>query len=86
SVAAFRKASPFPAERFAGPAIVAGVDWSDQWSFWREGYPGVMVTDTAPYRYPHYHSDTDTPDKIDYDSFARVVAGLVEVVRAAAND
>lgn len=76
SVAAFRKASPFPAERFFGPAFVPGVDWSDQWSFWQEGYPGVMVTDTAPYRYPHYHSETDTPDKIDHDSLARVVAGL----------
>jgi hypothetical protein len=86
SVAAFRNASPFPAERFFGPAFIPGVDWSDQWSFWREGYPGVMVTDTAPYRYPHYHAETDTPDKIDYDSFARVVAGLVSVVRAAANE
>ena len=86
SIAAFRAASPFPAERFAGPAFVPGVDWSDQWSFWREGYPGVMVTDTAPYRYPHYHSETDTPDQIDYDSFARVTAGLVEVVRAATNE
>jgi hypothetical protein len=86
SIAAFREASSFPAERFAGPAFVPGVDWSDQWSFWREGYPGVMVTDTAPYRYPHYHSETDTPDKIDSDSFARVVAGLIEVVRAAANE
>jgi hypothetical protein len=43
-----------------------------------------MVTDTAPYRYPHYHLESDTPDKIDYDSFARVTAGLVAVVRAAA--
>ena len=86
SVAAFRAATPFPVERFAGPAFVPGVDWSDQWSFWREGYPGVMVTDTAPYRYPHYHSETDTPDKIDYDSFARVTAGLASVVRAAANE
>ncbi|MBM3582758.1 MAG: M20/M25/M40 family metallo-hydrolase [Alphaproteobacteria bacterium] len=86
SVAAFRRATPFPAERFYGPAFIPGVDWSDQWSFWREGYPGVMVTDTAPYRYPHYHLESDTPDKIDYDSFARVVAGLVDVVRAAAND
>ena len=86
SIDAFRAATPFPAERFAGPALVPGVDWSDQWSFWREGYPGVMVTDTAPYRYPYYHTDADTPDKIDYESFARVTAGLIEVVRAAAND
>ena len=85
-VAAFRAATPFPVERYAGPSFIPGVDWSDQWSFWREGYPGVMVTDTAPYRFPHYHTDADTPDKIDYDSFARVTAGLVAVVRAAANE
>ena len=40
-----------------------------------------MVTDTAPYRYPHYHGATDTPDKVDYDSMARVVVGLSQVVR-----
>ena len=26
-----------------------------------------MVTDTAPFRYPHYHSLRDTPDKLDYE-------------------
>ena len=35
-----------------------------------------MVTDTAPFRYPHYHRATDTPDKLDYDRIARVVDGL----------
>ncbi len=39
-----------------------------------------MITDTAPFRYPHYHQPTDTPDKLDYDSFARVVSGLENVV------
>jgi hypothetical protein len=39
-----------------------------------------MVTDTAPYRYPHYHEKTDTPDRLDYGSMARVVAGLARVV------
>jgi hypothetical protein len=86
SVATFRQASAFPAESFAGPAFVPGVDWSDQWSFWREDYPAVMVTDTAPYRYPYYHTPADTPDKIDYVSFARIVAGLVAVIREIAND
>jgi hypothetical protein len=38
-----------------------------------------MITDTAPYRYPHYHRPTDTPDKLDYDSFARVVMGLARM-------
>lgn len=85
-VATFRQASAFPAESFAGPAFVPGVDWSDQWSFWREDYPAVMVTDTAPYRYPYYHTAADTSDKIDYASFARIVAGLVAVIREIAND
>ncbi|OFZ88078.1 MAG: hypothetical protein A2V78_17390 [Betaproteobacteria bacterium RBG_16_64_18] len=59
---------------------------SDQLSFWREGYPALMVTDTAFYRYPHYHSAQDTPDKIDYARMAQVVEGLAKVVLLLAND
>jgi hypothetical protein len=40
-----------------------------------------MITDTALYRYPHYHTIEDTPDKVDYDMLARIVAGLAAVVR-----
>jgi Zn-dependent M28 family amino/carboxypeptidase len=75
-VRAFRSASDFPAESLASPALVPGVSWSDQLSFWREGYRAVMVTDTAFYRYPHYHRATDTPEKLDYARMARVVEGL----------
>ena len=39
-----------------------------------------MVTDTAPFRYPHYHQPEDTPDKIDFERTARVVAGVEKVV------
>ena len=48
------------------------------------GYAALMVTDTAPYRYPHYHTRADTPDKVDYDRLARVVQGLEQVVRELA--
>ena len=58
------------------PEIITGINWSDQWSFWKEGYKAIMVTDTAPFRYPYYHQPDDTPEKIDYESFARVVSGL----------
>jgi Zn-dependent M28 family amino/carboxypeptidase len=81
---AFRRVCDFPAETLASPAIVPGVSWSDQRSFWREGYPGVMVTDTAFYRYPHYHLASDTPDRVDYARMARVVAGLAQTVQALA--
>lgn len=77
---AFRASSDFPVEKLAAPAIVPGVSWSDQLSFWRAGYPAVMVTDTAFYRYAHYHRATDTPDRLDYPRMARVVEGLTGAV------
>lgn len=75
-VASFRRHTRFPSEGVAAPAFIPGVDWSDHWSFWVEGYPALMVTDTAPYRYPHYHLAADTPDKVDFERLARVVSGL----------
>jgi Peptidase family M28 len=80
SVAAFRRHAQFPSQGVVLPGWVPGVGWSDQWAFWQRGYPGVMVTDTAPYRYPHYHTADDTIDKIDFNQLARVVSGLADVI------
>ena len=85
AIRAFRESTEFPSEGLAAPAWIPGIGWSDQWSFWREGYPGVMITDTAPFRYPHYHTPQDTPDRIDYDRFARVVMGASRVVEVLAH-
>ncbi|HYE63380.1 MAG TPA: M28 family peptidase [Phycisphaerales bacterium] len=79
-VAAFRRTVDFPSEGAALSSFVPMVGASDHWSFWKQGYPALMVTDTAPYRYPHYHKATDTPDKLDYERMARVVTGLMGVV------
>jgi hypothetical protein len=79
-VAAFRKTEKLPCEGASLPAAIPGIGWSDQWSFWQCGYPAVMVTDTAPFRYPHYHEPTDTPEKLDYDRFALVVSGMESVI------
>ena len=79
-VGTFRKTTQFPAYGCAVPPEIVGVGWSDQWSFWQVGYSGLMVTDTAPFRYPHYHTKEDTPDKVDFERTARVVAGLQRVV------
>ena len=49
-------------------------------SFWDAGLPALMVTDTAPFRYPYYHSEEDTPEKLSYDSLARVVVGLEKTI------
>ena len=79
-VGSFRRHAKFPAEGGAAPGSMEGVGWSDHWSFWQCGYQGVMVTDTAPFRYPHYHKDTDTTDKVDFARLARVVVGLRDVI------
>ena len=80
AVAAFRQHAQFPSEGGALPEQVDGVGWSDHWAFWKHGYPALMVTDTAPFRYPHYHKPTDTPDKLDPERVGRVLEGLEQVI------
>lgn len=67
-------------EAQAVPGELPGVGWSDHWSFWQHGYNAVMITDTAPFRYPHYHQKTDTPDKLDYTRMADVVDAVTDAV------
>ena len=81
AIGEFRRHAQVPSEGAALPPAVPGVGWSDQWAFWQHGYRGIMVTDTAPFRYPHYHAASDTPDKLDYDSMTRVVRGLEKVIQ-----
>ena len=82
---AFKSRSRFPMQAAALPSAVPGVGWSDHWSFWEAGYPALMVTDTAPFRYPWYHTAEDTPDKICFEPFAQVVDGLEHVTAVLAN-
>ena len=79
-VASFRQKCQFPSEAGAVPEAIPGAAWSDQWSFWQQGYPAIMITDTAPFRYPYYHEPEDTPDKISYEHLTRVVSGLEQVI------
>jgi hypothetical protein len=84
ALSAFRAVSDFPAHGLAAPAYVQGVTLSDHSSYNRYGYPAIMITDTAFMRYPYYHTAEDTPDKVDYDSTARVVQGLARTIVALA--
>jgi hypothetical protein len=77
----FRSHTSFPTVGGIAPVIIPGIGWSDHWAFGQYGFQGVMVTDTAPFRYPHYHEPTDTPDKVDTERLARVVKGMERVVR-----
>lgn len=79
----FRKHTSFPVESIS-LGFLPGVDFSDHWSFWQEKYPAVMITDTAFYRNPYYHSGEDTPEKLNYEYMAEVVKGLSGVVEELA--
>ncbi len=79
ALGAFRASTAFPSEGVAAPSWMMGVHWSDHWSFWQAGYPAIMITDTALFRYQHYHAATDTPGQLDYPSLARVTKGLATV-------
>ena len=80
AISSFRSHTRFPSEGVAAPGWFTGIGWSDHWSFWKENYPAVMITDTALFRYSPYHTRFDTPEKISYADLARVVAGIQRVV------
>jgi hypothetical protein len=79
-VGGFRKHTRFPSEGAALHSSFKRIGDSDHWSFWKEGFPALMVTDTAPFRYPHYHTPKDTVDKLDFEAMARVTVGLCKTI------
>lgn len=56
--------------------FVPGVGLSDNWSFWQEGYPALMITDTAFFRNGNYHRPSDLPETLDYARMAALADGL----------
>ncbi len=86
TIGSFRAHTKFPSIGGVAPVIVPGIGWSDHWSFSQYGFQALMVTDTAPFRYPHYHEPTDTPDKVDTESLARITKGMERVIRDLVRD
>ena len=84
TIRSFRAHTAFPTVGGVAPGLIPGIGWSDHWAFAQHGFQAVMITDTALFRYPHYHLSTDTPDKVDFDKLARVVKGVERVVREIA--
>jgi hypothetical protein len=81
TIRSFRSHTKFPTIGGVAPGFVPGIDWSDHWAFGQLGFQAAMVTDTALFRYPHYHLGGDTPDKVDTGMLARAVKGVERVVR-----
>ncbi len=81
---AMQSGSRVPVELISAPRSLQGVDFSDHLSFWDVGYPAVMVTDTAFFRNPNYHTPQDTWDTLDYARLAEVVRGVQCAVQGLA--
>jgi len=82
--AAMRAASPLPVYSINAPSKVEGIDYSDHFNYWRNGYSAVMITDTAFNRNKAYHTAGDTAERLDYMRMAMVVQGVQGAVLAVA--
>ncbi len=84
ATAALKSIAGLPVETLVVPGngeVFPEVRLSDHSSFWDHGHPALMITDTSFFRNPHYHRPSDTADTLDYPFFARVTAGVFEIVR-----
>lgn len=85
AITSFRSHTQFPSQASAAPTQIPGISWSDQWSFWQEGYDAIMITDTAPFRNDNYHLETDRANTLDYAKMARVAHGVARTVQDLAS-
>lgn len=77
-----RDATPLPVESLNAPILLPGVALSDHLNYWRNGFPAAMITDTAFYRNPNYHTRLDTAGTLDYERMAQVVDGVRAAITA----
>jgi hypothetical protein len=77
---ALKAGSGLPVEHLVALPFIPGIGLSDHGSFWKMGFRAVMVTDTAFYRNPNYHSEKDTIGTLRFDKMSGLVRGMVHVV------
>lgn len=72
----FRQQTKFPLFSICLPEAISEIRLSDNSSFWDQGYPALMLTDTSFLRNPHYHQSSDRADTLDFDRMAQVCLGV----------
>jgi Zn-dependent M28 family amino/carboxypeptidase len=76
----FKKNNQLPVVKLTVPFngwVMPAIRLSDHASFWDQGFKAVMLTDSAFYRNPYYHTAADTMDKLDFEFMAEVVQSLL---------
>ncbi len=85
-ISIFRQRERFPAYGFVAPAMLfPDIRRSDQFAFWQQGIAAFMVTDTANYRNPHYHTYADSPETLNYEYMSQVTQSLAGMLVSLAN-
>jgi hypothetical protein len=72
----FKKGSSFQIQAGVAPEWAKGAAWSDHSSFWKFGYPGIMVTDTGGFRSTYHTTKGDTMEKLNFEAMSRIVIGM----------
>jgi hypothetical protein len=80
----FRRATKLRLFSVALPERISEIRLSDNSSFWDQGYPALMITDTSFLRNPNYHLPTDTPDTLDYSRMAQATLGIASALKRLA--
>jgi Zn-dependent M28 family amino/carboxypeptidase len=80
-----RGARSMPLFSICLPEKIREIRLSDNSSFWDQGYPALMLTDTSFLRNPNYHRATDTPETLDYHRMTEVTLGVASALRYLAS-
>lgn len=76
-----RKNARIRVRTLVAPDYVAGINRSDHFAFWHNGFKAVVISDTAFYRNKNYHRETDTIDTLDFDSMTQIVKGMRKALK-----
>ena len=84
ALAAFKGYAGVPDGGLAAPSHALGMSLSGHSSYQGQGYPALLITDTAFLRYPYHRTDEPLPDELEYAGMARVLEGLARTIDALA--
>ncbi|WP_111412274.1 M28 family peptidase [Billgrantia lactosivorans] len=84
AIGEFRRHAEVPSEGLVAPPLLGDIRRSDHWAFWKMGMPALMLTDTANFRNPYYHGPSDTHERLDYPTMARLTEALAATLEALA--
>lgn len=77
----FKICCSVPVKTLTAWGFLPGIKASDQESFWKHGYKGIMITDTAWARdWQAYHTSHDTFEKLNYPVMAEIAIGLAHAL------